>query len=326
MKVKRGYSEREGIEEEEIKKPNVKKVLTKQNPEKLPTTDSSRQFFTNILSHFEPKINLSSMTKFSSVFFKDFHIDQNKKDIKHVFMTTYGFDTELLGAVITNSDKLLLVNDSTSGKHKIEENYQGHKHMTLIEPSKHHGGFGYGAFHPKLWLVEFNDGTLRVVVSSGNLCVGDWSVWSNGVWFKDFHLKTKHHSKEKLSDEKAEISEKKKEIDDFGEYLINFVAKMFPKGIENLEKYGGIRLLDYDFKVPVDPILIATMPGRHYVAKPGTPSPNFSSGLERIKQIMKTHAPSKKMNPKNMRIVYQASSVGWLTTGFLTKFIGSFCL
>jgi hypothetical protein len=31
---------------------------------------------------------------------------------------------------------------------------------------------------------------LRVVIGSGNLTIGDWTAWSNCLWFKDLPLKT----------------------------------------------------------------------------------------------------------------------------------------
>lgn len=42
-----------------------------------------------------------------------------------------------------------------------------------------------GSFHPKIMMVRFK-GKLRVIVGSGNLCLGDWMFWSNCFVKMDF--------------------------------------------------------------------------------------------------------------------------------------------
>ena len=44
------------------------------------------------------------------------------------------------------------------------------------------GALGYGVFHPKLILYEFDD-RLRVVISSANVYIPDWEDLSNVIWF-----------------------------------------------------------------------------------------------------------------------------------------------
>jgi tyrosyl-DNA phosphodiesterase-1 len=46
----------------------------------------------------------------------------------------------------------------------------------------------YGVFHPKLWILKF-DNFIRIVIGSANLSVDDWRIWSNTFWMKDFFLK-----------------------------------------------------------------------------------------------------------------------------------------
>jgi tyrosyl-DNA phosphodiesterase-1 len=48
-------------------------------------------------------------------------------------------------------------------------------------PVKDKSAFYMGAFHPKLWLLKF-DSFLRIVISSANLTLKDFSHWSNGFW------------------------------------------------------------------------------------------------------------------------------------------------
>lgn len=325
--IKRNYDEveRDG---DEITKLNTSRVLTINSTEYKPKSeiDLNKQFFSNVLMNYDTFKLLPSMVKFSNIFFPKMHttgIDE-KKSIRHVFMTSFGFETELLSSVISSSQKFLLLNDAADGNFELKECFNGHKHMTVIFPSKSHKGYGYGAFHPKLWLIEFEDNSLRVVVGSGNLSIGDWSVWSNCFWYKDFSQKTYAKMMElrklEIEQEKADQKPKKANLEDFGEYLLHFVEKIFPKGVENLHKFGGIQLHNFDFKVPIEPVLIASLPGYHDIVPVDSTQHQF--GLERLKQIMLLYPPSSKTAPKDVRIVYQTSSVGQLTSNFLIRFLG----
>ena len=318
-----------------LAKPTAPKLLTLRSEPFKPKSavDLGRQFFSNVLMHYDQARLLPSMVKFSNVFFKHMHAHglDEKKTIKHVFMTSFGFETELLASVIGSTKKLLLVNDSSDGNFELKECFNGHNNMTVIFPSKSHKGYGFGAFHPKLWLIEFEDSTLRVVVGSGNLSIGDWTVWNNCLWYKDFEQKTyakmMDQRKEEIEKELALEGDKPKKLvqntlEDFGEYLLNFIEKLFPKGIENLHKFGGIQAHNFDFKVPIDPILIASLPGRHPIVAGLEGKSIHSFGLERLKQIMRVYPPAKAAPPKDMRIVYQTSSVGQLSSAFLIRFLG----
>ena len=253
------------------------------------------------------------------LFFKQLHTQSlaEPKTLRHAFMTCYGFETEVLQSVVRHAQKLLLLNDSADGTFELAENFGGHPHFTLIMPSKVHMGYGFGAFPPKLWLVEFEDRTLRVVVGSGNLGVGDWTVWSNCLWFQDFQQKTFA----KQLEQQAAPAEAPAEApsQDFEAYLSHFVNKLFPKGLENLAKFGGISLENYDFRVAVRPVLVGSLPGRHALDGPKP----FSFGLERLREIAQKHPPALKVAPAKKRVVYQTSSVGQLSTAFLLRFLGT---
>lgn len=277
--------------------------------------DINREFYLNILINYKSDDLLPHMVKFINIFFKKLHSEglSEKRSLKNAFMTCFGFEGELLTSVIENTKKFLLLNDSSDGVFELKEKLGGNDHFTLILPSKIHMGYGYGAFHPKLWLIEFDDNTLRVVVGTGNLSIGDWTVWSNCLWYKDFQQKSFIKQKDDI------IIEGHKSTNDFGEYLSNFVNKLFPKGIENLSKFGGISLENYDFKVKINPHLIASISGRHYISG----NQEFRYGFDRLSQITRENPPKLKNPPTKKRIVYQTSSVGQLSSSFLIRFLGS---
>lgn len=71
----------------------------------------------------------------------------------------------------------------------MEEKFNGFPNWKVIHPGKKHVMYSKGSFHPKLWLLKF-PAHLRVVISSANLYMGDWSIWGNQIWFKDFPIKS----------------------------------------------------------------------------------------------------------------------------------------
>jgi tyrosyl-DNA phosphodiesterase 1 len=325
--MKRYPEDLEPSMEDRIEKPNKTKVksMASEASSFKSSVDMDRQFYSNVLMHFPKDGLLPGMLKFSNVFFKHMHTGglDERRSVRNVFMTSFGFDMELLASVVSNTQNFLLVNDSSDGMFDLKECFNGHKNMTVIFPSKSHKGYGFGAFHPKLWIVEFDDNTLRVVVGSGNLSVGDWTVWSNCLWYKDFaqmtYAKAMELNQETDDDRKMP---QKTIVNSFSDYLNDFIQKLFPKGVDNLKKFGGIALGDFDFDVPIDPILLSSLPGRHYIDGSGDQKPVLDYGLERLKKIMISNPPSKKVLPTDMRIVYQTSSVGQLSSAFLIRFLG----
>lgn len=306
-------------------KPVVKSMVSEAIRPKS-NVDLERQFFVNVLMQYPKDGLLPSMVQFSNLFFKKMHTQglTEPKTLRHVLMTSFGFELELLTSVINSTQKYLLVNDSSDGQFELKECFNGHKNMTAIFPSKSHKGYGFGAFHPKLWLIEFEDNSLRVVVGSGNLSIADWTVWSNCLWYKDFkqRIDTKGIDAKKSSDPKGkEFDAQFEQKDGFGEYLTDFMEKIVPKGVDNLNKFGGINLNNYDFDMPIEPLLVSSVPGRHIVGGPEK-KPVLCYGLERLKKIMISHPPSKATPPTDVRIVYQTSSVGQLSSAFLIRFLG----
>ena len=69
----------------------------------------------------------------------------------------------------------------------------GYKNWTIIYPPKDYQVNSYGCFHAKLWLLKFPN-FLRVVISTGNQHVPDWTTWSNALWYQDFPLKSANNN------------------------------------------------------------------------------------------------------------------------------------
>ena len=106
------------------------------------------------------------------------------------FMTTYVWDNELLETILQSPIHIIVANsyETTEVYKSIEDYTSRFKNFTLLYPPKNRVAYNYGAFHPKIWVFKFPK-TLRIVISSGNLTIGDWSVWSNCWWFRDFPKK-----------------------------------------------------------------------------------------------------------------------------------------
>jgi hypothetical protein len=90
-------------------------------------------------------------------------------------MSTYGFETEMLEPIAQIGCNFVVSNDH-NGDDKIIRGYADHKNWIVVFPKKRCRG--YSAYHSKLWLIKFK-GFLRVVVSTGNLHLGDWALWAN---------------------------------------------------------------------------------------------------------------------------------------------------
>lgn len=275
-----------------------------------------------MLVHYDTTKVRDCMVRFRELFFPKMHTEgvNEPRSVKNVMMTCFGFELELLKSVIEHSKKFLLFNDSSDAQLKEETEFMGHQNMTLIMPAKPSQGWGSGAFHPKLWLIEFDNGTLRVVVGSGNLSIGDWSVWSNCLWFQDFQRKGV-----KIGSSIDVLKESSSQLggpsSDFHHYLNNFVDKLTENGKEKTKKYCDIDLDKFDFDVPIFPVLVASVPGKH----PIFPSGPVCYGLDRLRQIMVSYKRSKPLMHPDVRITYQSSSLGSITAAFLIKFLGRLC-
>ncbi len=152
------------------------------------------------------------------------------------------------------------------------------------------------------------------MVGSGNLTAGDWIIWSNCLWFKDFPKKS----------EMASIPEKKKvnsgEFDfdkDFEDTLKNFLGTLMPNRLKYTELLD-VNIDDY-YISDIDIVLIPSVPGRHK-------DQDFDKYGHRrvgaiINKLYPSVAPTKK---KKYFLTYQSSSIGALDEKFFREILSSF--
>jgi len=231
-----------------------------------------------------------------------------KRTLQAAFLTTFGFDSELLTPLIKAKVHLVVANDyqKETTYQPIIENFGEIEGLTVIQPSKSFQGVFYSCFHPKLWLLKFPE-FLRVVVSSGNLTTLDWSIWSNCLWYQDFYKK-KTILKE--TQKQPETEEKKEEFAynaEFKETLAGYLNDIIPKKIDQ-KPFLQIDLDDFLFE-NIDIILIPSFPGRHKDSK---------YGLAKIRKIIKTIEPEIYQKNEEYFLTYQTSSLGMIDTGFLS--------
>mmetsp|Transcript_15066 Transcript_15066/g.12777 ORF Transcript_15066/g.12777 Transcript_15066/m.12777 type:complete len:290 (-) Transcript_15066:398-1267(-) len=227
-------------------------------------------------------------------------------------MTTFGYDLELLGPIVKSGVKFVIADEwDKPFEPRIEKNLHGFSNFTLIRSPKDPGRNYQGAFHPKLWLLKFPK-MLRVVVGTGNLTAGDWIIWSNALWYKDFPLKSSMGT----------IPAKKKNEDfdfdgEFEKALKDYVQALMPNKMKYTEVLD-LNLDDYYYS-GIDIILIPSLPGRHKEEK-------FDLyGHRKVGQIIKKLYP--KVAPKTKKkyiLTYQTSSVGSYDEKFFKEILASF--
>ena len=169
--------------------------------------------------------------------------------IESIFMSTFGFESELLEPIANIGCPFILSNDR-SGEEATQRKYNGYPNWTVVFPVKKTKG--YSVYHSKLWLIKFKT-FLRVVVGTGNLHLADWAVWANAFWWKDFppidKKKQQEEKGKKPSDSLAE---------DFKTTLKLAIKFMLPEDFGAKEL--NFDLDDYDYS-EVDVILIPSVPG-----------------------------------------------------------------
>ncbi len=151
------------------------------------------------------------------------------------------------------------------------------------------------------------------MVASGNLTAGDWIIWSNGMWFRDFPLK----SSMKEIPQKKRVADNEFDFDgDFTETLTSYLQSIMPDKIKYTELLG-FNIKDY-FISDIDIVLVPSVPGRF---RDG----DFDKyGHRRIGTIIKKLLPvPSKEKPKKWTVTYQTSSLGSITEKYVKEFLGS---
>ncbi len=150
-------------------------------------------------------------------------------------------------------------------------------------------------------------------MASGNLTAGDWIIWSNGMWFRDFPLK----SSMKEIPQKKRVADNEFDFDgDFAETLMSYLQSIMPDKIKYTELLG-FNIKDY-FISDIDIVLVPSLPGRF---RDG----DFDKyGHRRIGTIIKKLLPvPSKEKPKKWTVTYQTSSLGSITEKYVKEFLGS---
>jgi tyrosyl-DNA phosphodiesterase-1 len=229
---------------------------------------TGESYFLNALDNMYP--NLSTV-KLEDIF--------EAKFLKSLFLSTYTLDMQYLVNLVPRKDIPM-----TIVKHWVRSNgekagiFQLSDRVVVCHPKMDQ----YGSVHSKLWLLEF-EGFMRVVVTSGNMTVPDWTVYIQTVWIQDFPKTNKIVSCEFLD-----------VLSDFWRHTTHELPSDWFK--------------NYDFsqsKVH----LVPSIPGWHNgknVEKYGT---------TRINSLLKKYNYSG-----NPEVGYQMSSIGKLNKNFLPEF------
>lgn len=281
----------------------------------LPHINESR-FLLNKLNCYPKDAYLEHMVSFREMLFEEMftHTEKNQnKTLQSAFMTTFGFEVELLKPIVQAGVKLTIANDyNRDSKYEpLIKNFEGYENFNLISPPKNAHGVFYGVFHPKLWLLKFPN-FLRVVIGSGNLTIEDWSVWSNCLWHQDFQKKEEKFIKRK---EKKERKNEQFDFDgNFKETLLDFIQNIMPKKID-FKNLTEIDIDEYEFE-DIDVVLISSVPGRYPI------NSEKKYGLARVKEIMSIF--EKENQKENRMLTYQTTSLGSVDANFISDFYYSF--
>ncbi|KAJ1924348.1 hypothetical protein IWQ60_005261 [Tieghemiomyces parasiticus] len=167
----------------------------------------------------------------------------------------------------------------------------------------------YACFHAKLMLLYFPD-FLRVAVCSGNLIAYDWDVMENTVFCQDFPKLDAEAGNDRLADPKG-----------FAHTLERFLGDC------DVPLQVRATLRAYDFS-NAKGYLIPSVPGSYPLDR--TPS----YGQVRLRDVVRdhyhrAHDPTDRtepmLDPRQVHLEYQLSSLGQIGASWLPKFLKSAC-
>ncbi len=151
------------------------------------------------------------------------------------------------------------------------------------------------------------------MIGSGNLTAGDWLIWSNCLWFKDFPLKSQMRDIPTRNLPEGEFNFDK----DFETSLKAFVQSLMPSKMKYTDVLD-VNLDDYYYS-DIDIIIISSIPGRHKddsLDKYGHRRVAWA-----INKLYKTLPPTPK---RKYVLTYQTSSVGSYDEKFFKEVLSSF--
>jgi tyrosyl-DNA phosphodiesterase-1 len=151
-------------------------------------------------------------------------------------------------------------------------------------------------------------------VSTGDPIPLDWTIWSNFLWFRDFHQITEGDENRPLEKKKSKDDEFNFD-EDFKSTLKSFLVQMMPQKI-NYTDMLGFSIDNYLFE-KVDIVLIASAPGRYR-------DKDFDKfGSRKIGLVLRKLIGKSMDSKHDYMLTYQTNSFGNLNEKFLKEFLGS---
>ncbi|CAH0698450.1 unnamed protein product [Spodoptera exigua] len=162
----------------------------------------------------------------------------------------------------------------------------------------------FGKHHTKMMILCYEDGSLRVVISTANLYLDDWENRTQGLWFSpscpELPADSMPHEGESPTMFKKSLLR----------YLNNY-------HLPNLAFYVD-RVKRCNFS-HINVFLVASVPGSHF---------DLDWGMTRVGSLLRQHCCIPPEETKNWPLIAQASSIGsygkepklWLTGDFLHNF------
>ncbi|KAL4714778.1 hypothetical protein ACJJTC_002637 [Scirpophaga incertulas] len=163
----------------------------------------------------------------------------------------------------------------------------------------------FGKHHTKMMILCYEDGSLRVVVSTANLYIDDWENRTQGLWFSpkcpELPVDSMPHDGESPTFFKKSLLR----------YLNHYHMPCLSYYVERVKRC--------DFS-HINVFLVASVPGSHF---------DQDWGLTRIGSLLRQHCEIPTVENPKWPLIAQASSIGsygkepklWLTGDFLNHFM-----
>ncbi|XP_041968692.1 probable tyrosyl-DNA phosphodiesterase [Aricia agestis] len=178
---------------------------------------------------------------------------------------------------------------------KKKPNVQAH-HVTMATP--------FGKHHTKMMILCYEDGSLRVVISTANLYLDDWENRTQGLWFSP-------RCPELAAGAAADAGESPTRFKrDLLRYLHHYRAPHLSYYVDRVKRCDFSR---------VNVFLVSSVPGSHT---------DLEWGMVRVGALLRQHCAVPPADNARWPLIAQASSLGsygkepklWLTGDFLTNF------
>ncbi|CAH1641988.1 unnamed protein product [Spodoptera littoralis] len=162
----------------------------------------------------------------------------------------------------------------------------------------------FGKHHTKMMILCYEDGSLRVVISTANLYLDDWENRTQGLWFSpscpELPAESMPHEGDSPTLFKSSLLR----------YLNNYHLPNLAFYVERVKRCNFSH---------INVFLVASVPGSHF---------DNDWGMTRVGSLLRQHCCIPPEETKNWPLIAQASSIGsygkdpklWLTGDFLHNF------